>query len=243
MTDWSLLLNNQPFSLSELKKGEIVGATEFEQSTLDFCRQWLNDAKTFSLQTSGSTGEPKTIEVKRKQMEASANATLQFFNLKPGDTAMVCLSTTYIAGKMMLARGLEGRLKLICNEPTSHPLEQVDKPIDFLAVVPLQLENILANPASLAKLQAMKSVIVGGAPVSYALSKQILDSGANVYATFGMTETMTHIGLQQLSPEAETYFTTLDHIQIANDQRGCLVITGPQTNNEANRVFKHRNAI
>ena len=43
----------------------------------------------------------------------------------------------------------------------------------------------------------------------------------NVYETYGMTETITHIAAKRIN---ENYFTVLPHANISQDERGCLVI-------------------
>ena len=232
MTTDVLYLNGRTIDYKDIKEGNFSFSTEFEQSTLTFCRQWLNGQQAFSLQTSGSTGQPKTIEVSREQMESSAAGTIPFFNLRPGDTALVCLSTAYIAGKMMLVRALEGNMKIVAVDPGGNPLEKITDTIDFMAVVPLQLKNIMEDESTLAKLKTIAHTIVGGAPVTYALQQAVRLTKANVYATFGMTETLTHIALKQLSPDPEDCYTVIKNVTIGQDARGCLTVQGPVTNNE-----------
>ncbi|MEN8249473.1 MAG: AMP-binding protein [Bacteroidota bacterium] len=230
-----LHLNEKKQSFEDIKAGDFVAKTPFEQSTLTFCRQWLNGQATFSLKTSGSTGEPKTIEVTRKQMQLSARQTVSYFNLTPEDTVLVCLNTAYIAGIMMLVRGFESGAKIIAVEPEGNPLNQIDNQVDFLAVVPLQLNKILSNPVSKSQLENCRATLVGGAPVSVALEKLIAQSSAAVYATFAMTETLTHFALRQLNPNKEEYYTTLKDVSIGQDNRGCLTVESQVTLNK--RLF------
>ena len=227
-----LYLNGRAIDYSDIKGGNFTFNTEFEQSTLTFCRQWLKGQKTFTLETSGSTGDPRTIEITREQMESSAAATITFCNLQPGETVLVCLNTAYIAGKMMLVRALIGDLKIIAIEPDGNPLKKIKDDIDFMAVVPLQLNNIIEDAGTLAKLKTIAHTIVGGSPVTYALQQAVERTGANVYATFGMTETLTHIALKQLSPNRESLFTTIKNIIIGRDDRGCLTVQGSITKNK-----------
>ena len=72
--------------------------------------------------TSGSTGKPKPMWVEKKRMAHSARTTCAFLGLKRGDTALLCLSLNYIAGKMMAVRAIEWGLNLVCVEPSGHPL-------------------------------------------------------------------------------------------------------------------------
>ena len=73
------------------------------------------------MRTSGSTGDPKPITLRREQMIASAQATGAALDLRPGCRALVCLPTSYIAGRMMLVRGLVLDMEMTVVEPTSNP--------------------------------------------------------------------------------------------------------------------------
>lgn len=229
MPDKSLILNDKKISFKEIKEGLVLGNTAFEQSTLEFCRQWLNGQAAFSLKTSGSTGEPKAIVVSREQMVLSARQTIEYFKLSPADTVLVCLNTAYIAGIMMLARALESEANIIAVEPTGKPLQDITQQIDFIAVVPLQLQQILDNAKTRNQLENCRAVIVGGALVSVSLMKSIQESAANIYATFGMTETLTHFALKQLNPNQEEHFTAFNGVTIGQDSRGCLTVASPVT--------------
>ena len=88
----------------------------------EFLQEWKNDSDRVLVHTSGSTGKPKPIWVDKRRMEASARITCDFLGLKEGDTALLCMSLDYIAGKMMVVRSLVRNLKLIVEEPTGHPL-------------------------------------------------------------------------------------------------------------------------
>lgn len=92
--------------------------------TLDeFLKEWYDGADRLLVHTSGSTGKPKPLWVEKRRMEASARITCSFLGLKPGDTALLCMPLDYIAGKMMVVRSIVCGLRLICVEPTGHPLD------------------------------------------------------------------------------------------------------------------------
>src|SRR5690606_36061601 len=132
------------YSYDQISSGDfdLNRLSDFEKSTLIFCKDWLNGKKEFELQTSGSTGIPKKINIYREQMKASAWQTINKLGLSAGDAALVCIDTAYIGGKMMLVRGMEADLKLIAVEPTSNPYEALApaETLDFVALVPLQLQ-------------------------------------------------------------------------------------------------------
>lgn len=223
----SILLNSRKVSIRDIVARAVTGQTPFEYSTLDFIREWLSGKEKFTIHTSGSTGAPKPITIERRAMRQSANRTLVALRLKENYSALVCLNTEYVAGKMMLVRALEGNLKIVAVEPSSNPLTDVSlkEPVDFAAVVPLQLEAILSSNETKNLLNRMKAVIVGGAEVSMKVINQLQKAETPVYATYGMTETISHIALQLLNtPNQSDYFSALPGISITQDDRGCLVI-------------------
>ena len=213
-----------------------LGDTDNERSALAFCRDWLAGVEQFVISTSGSTGDPKPIVLRREQMLASALATGEALDLLAGMSALVCLPVRYIAGQMMLVRGLVLGLSITVVEPASDPLSNlaIDTQFDFTALVPLQLQTLLDGPRTYhERLNAMHTILVGGAPVNAALEERIQTLSAPVYHTYGMTETATHIALRRLnSPNASTDFHPLPGVEIDIDPRGCLRIKAPMTLNQ-----------
>lgn len=217
--------------------------TEHELRTLEFCGRWLSGAQEFVVQTSGSTGKPKPIRLSRSQMSLSARMTGQVLKLNQGDKAFVCLSPAYIGGIMMLVRGFVLDLELTIVEPSrnpfdsleleNHPVENIEH-FDFTALVPLQLQAILSSgPEYISLLNRMKAILVGGAPVSTALLKQLQIIESSIYQTFGMTETASHIALRRLNgAEVSQSFEVLTGVKIGKDARGCLTIKSPVTKNQ-----------
>lgn len=211
--------------------------TPYEDHALNVCRAWLSGQTEFTLHTSGSTGTPKPIQLTRAQMQASAHLTGQTLGLRAGDAALVCLNVHYVAGIMMLVRGLELSLPMTILEPTSNPLTSFDPAIArfaFTALVPLQLQTILTEtPDKLPILNGMKAILVGGAATSPALEKALQVVTAPVYATYGMTETVSHIALRRLNgPRKSDLFTALNGVALGTDERDCLHITSAATNFE-----------
>lgn len=214
-----------------------IPQTPYEQEAIAFCRAWQSGQSEFTLQTSGSTGTPKPIQLSRAQMQASAHLTGQTLGLQPGDGALVCLNIRYVAGIMMLVRGMELGLPMTILEPVSNPLASFD-PLTtrfaFTALVPLQLQTILEQaPDKLPILNGMKAILVGGAATSPALEQALQAIEAPVFATYGMTETVSHIALRRLNGlEKDIWFSALNGVNLGIDERGCLHITSAATNFE-----------
>ena len=158
-----------------------------------FLEKWFDKTSFIEVKTSGSTGTPKLIQLQKKHMINSAKATGEFFNLFENTTALLCMSVSFIAGKMMLVRALTLGWHLDIIEPTSSPLKDIEKMYDFSAMVPLQLNNSLKN------LHKIKKIIVGGGVVSNDLLYKIQPLKTEMFATYGMTETVTHIAIKKLN--------------------------------------------
>lgn len=207
--------------------------SEYEQKVVNFCQKWILQQQEFILKTSGSTGEPKPIILTRNQMIASAKLTGKTFGLEVGDRALVCLNIDYIAGIMMLVRGMELGLKLTIVEPSKNPFQNLENPcFDFHAFVPLQLQNLLENEKNVEFLNKSKAIIVGGAAVNEALEKEIQKLNAPVYSTYGMTETVSHIAVKRLNgTNKNDNFQVLEGVNIGIDIRNCLNIIAEATNN------------
>ena len=230
-----LILNGVGYTSDRLRSGSFESnLNPFEETTLRFCHEWLNQKQDFQLHTSGSTSIPKKIAITRKQMEVSASLTINALNLKPNYTALVCLDTKYIAGQMMLVRSLLLGMNVIAVDPTPNPFEIITsiQSIDFVALVPYQLQTILGS-SSASSFERVKYAIIGGAPLSDIIRKKLPPSGCRFYATYGMTETISHIALQPLNGENQTdYFSVLNDIKIGKDERGCLFIQADYLSSE-----------
>lgn len=195
-----------------------------------FLSEWNNDSPYVHVQTSGSTGAPKPMLVEKSCMLASARITNDFLGLQPGDTALLCMSLDFIAGKMMVVRALERHLRLITVEPSGHPLALNDQPaISFAAMVPLQVYNSLQVPAERERLKQIRHLIIGGGAIDDALADQLKDFPNAVWSTYGMTETLSHIALRRLSgPDASLWYTPFPSVHVSLSPDNCLVVDAPE---------------
>jgi len=220
------------FDFNNLEINNLHPETDFEKKVIFFLKEWFSDSKTVKVQTSGSTGVPKVIEIEKEKMLNSAKMTCDFLNLKKGNTALICLPIEYISGKMMVVRSISRKLRLIISDPSLKSLENLNDSIDFCAMTPLQVEN------SLEKIHFIKNLIIGGASVSESLKKKISQtllpshSPTQIYETYGMSETLSHIALKKIYPSQDEYFSIFDDIEISTDERNCLKISAPQLNSE-----------
>ena len=182
---------NEITSLYESHESEM---TVSEKDVVSFLLLWFDEKDFIEVKTSGSTGEPKLIKLPKETMRKSAQTTLDFFSLKPGMTALLALPVSYIAGKMMVVRALEGDLRLKSIDVTSDitpflkSLPEEELIFDFCALIPMQIEKVLANN-ELKSLNKLRNIIVGGAPLNDTTIKALKESQSNIFITYGMTET------------------------------------------------------
>ena len=194
----------------------------------DFLDEWNNPKNTVEVQTSGSTGVPKCIRVEKQRMLNSARITCDFLGLKAGDTALLCMPLDYIAGKMVVVRSIERQLRLTTVEPSGHPLKDISTSFDFAAMVPMQVYNSLQVAEEREKLRTIKHLIIGGGPINDDLQQQLSSFPNNVWSTYGMTETLSHIALRRLNGEnASLWYTPFSTVSISLNANGCLVIEAP----------------
>lgn len=190
--------------------------------TLDFLQEWNNDNDYIIAHTSGSTGKPKEIKLQKSDMMNSASATCQFFGINEKSTLVLPLSPNYIAGKMMIVRTIVSQATLWIEHPDNNPLKQDYGTIDLLPIVPSQLEWLLSENN---KYKAIRNLIVGGGAIPHSLEQKLIASGINAYATYGMTETCSHVALRHIG---DNIYFALPDITFDIDLRNCLIINAPK---------------
>jgi O-succinylbenzoic acid--CoA ligase len=195
---------------SFIKEGE-----NYEKPLGIFILDWFDPKPYLEMNTSGSTGTPKIIRVDKQAMVNSALATGDFFGLQPGQKVLHCLPTDYVAGKMMFVRAFILGLDMEFVAPSSHPMERVKGDFDFCGMVPLQAKN------SLKDLHRIKKLIIGGAKINKTLENELATIPSQIYETYGMTETITHIAAKRVG---ESAFSVLPNVKVTQDDRHCLVI-------------------
>ena len=221
-------------ALFQLAYSFVKEGDDFEIEFGQFLLDWIDENDSIQLMTSGTTGEPKLISLQKQAMVHSAIATADYFDLHPGDKVLHCLPTRYIAGKMMLIRAVIIGLEMDIIKPSSHLDDLLpSKKYDFVALVPAQAQ------AGLDKLNQFKKIIIGGAKLQDTLALKLQNCDAEIYETYGMTETITHIAAKKIGA---TYFEVLPNVSVSKDARGCLIIHAPNESVITNDLVEINNA-
>lgn len=225
-TSHTLLLNGKLLTAVNLEEQCRIETNALAMKVQEFYREWITEYDELSLQTSGSTGKPKKMLVSKQSMIESAFATGRTLRLDKGMKALLCLSPDYIAGKMMIVRAMVLCMDLITTDISANPVEKLEIPIDFSAMVPLQVNQILQQSPD--KFHFIKILIIGGSSIGQKLENDLQNIVTQCYHTYGMTETLSHIALRPINgTNRSDWFTPFENINISLDQRACLVITAP----------------
>ncbi|PLX09740.1 MAG: O-succinylbenzoate synthase [Marinilabiliales bacterium] len=210
---------------SKLKLNDIP-TQDWEKQIFSFILEWFNENDTIKVLTSGSTGKAKPIFLKKKHMEYSAKNTINLINLKKGDKALLCLPAEYIAGKMMIVRSLTCDLQLDYTKPGLNPMWKGN--YQFAAFTPSMISKIIEIKGT-NKLEEIDNIILGGSSVSVQLEKELSHLSNNIFHTYGMTETITHIALRKISTNNKSdYFTPFSEVKLSTNKNSQLIIDYPK---------------
>ena len=217
-----------PYDFDSKRLPAFASQSDYHNELFLFLKDWFSPSPYLTVQTSGSTGQPKEIQVEKSRMMQSAQLTCSFLGLKEGDSALLCMSLKYIAGKMMVIRALVAGLDLYLAEPSGNPLRNIDKPFNFVAMIPMQVYNSLTSVEEMKRIKAVKNLIIGGGAIDRELRDKLKSFPNNVYSTYGMTETLSHIAMQKLSGEDTSgSYMPFESVSLSLSEDSALIIDAP----------------
>lgn len=229
MTKQTIRIEGISYAASEIRAARMNQPDEsFRQELFTFLSEWFSPAETLMVHTSGSTGEPKPMQVRKDRMMRSACLTCSFLGLKENDTALLCMPLKYIAGKMVVVRSLVAQLNLLPITPSGHPLKGLENAPVFAAMTPMQVHNSLQVPEEKELLRQIKHLIIGGGAIDTTLANELKEFPHAVWSTYGMTETLSHIAMRRLNgPEASEWYSLFEGVTIRLSQENTLIIHAP----------------
>ena len=201
---------------------------EWEKDIFRFILEWFNKDDFISVKTSGSTGKPKEIKLKKEHVKISAKKTIDFFGLKPDDTALLCLPANYIAGKLMIVRAIEGKLNLKYTKPEFYLKTETSTVFDFVALTPSMLAKI-TEKGDIKSIDKFRKILLGGTQIPSNIENFLQKAEAECWHSYGMTETITHIALRKVNTkEKSDFFTPLKGINLSVNKQNLLKISYPE---------------
>ncbi len=229
-----IILNGKKFSPAEISRFnvEITAISfvpEWEKELFLFLEEWFSDSDFVKAQTSGSTGEPKPIELPKSVMIKSAERTIEYFGLQKGNRFLLSLPCQYIAGKMMAVRAIVGQMNLITVDPSGDFDLLLNETFDFGAMVPNQVFKLMESPSGKKKFENIRNLLVGGSAIPANLEAQISKLKSRVVSAYGMTETASHIAIREISGEKRSdIYNCLPGISVTTNDNECLQIHVPE---------------
>lgn len=187
------------------------------------------------ISTSGTGDHPRAAMLTGDNLVSSAISTGKFLGLTHDDNWLACLPLTHVAGLMIVFRAISAG-----GTVTIHERFDADAvwsairagEITRISVVPPMLERLLSVSDGACPAR-MRSVIIGGAPVSSDLAQRAHEAGWPLIVSYGMTETASHIALGGADPSAGlsavrgTRISVVDEQGQTTDGLGRIVIEGP----------------
>ena len=226
-----LLLQGKEYTAGDISRLVAEGAENCPPALWDlyfFLEKWFDASPVIIVHTSGSTGTPKELVVRKDRMMQSARLTCEFLNLQAGDTALLCMNLRYIGAMMVVVRSLVAGLNLIVRPASGHPLSDIEEPLRFAAMVPLQVYNTLRVPEEKERLEQTDILIIGGGAVDDSLEAEMSALPTAVYSTYGMTETLSHIALRRLNGDtASKHYYPFPTVELSLSAESTLVIKAP----------------
>jgi o-succinylbenzoate---CoA ligase len=174
----------------------------------------VDDDVALVIPTSGSTGEPKGVQLTHAALEASARATHERIGLEPDDRWLSCLPWQHIGGIQVMLRSRLLDIPLVVHD--RFDVDRVATSVATLAsLVPTQLVRLLDTGVDVSRFRV---ILLGGAAAPPALLDRAAAAGARVVTTYGMSET---------SGGCVYDGTPLDGVEMRLDQTGRVAIKAP----------------
>ncbi len=202
-----------------------VSSFSTDSDFITFVQQLLDkNVSAIEFTTSGTTGTPSVMRFTKEQIAASALRTCAFFNLSEKDTALLAMPLKYVAGRMILARAAVSGMNVQLGEISLNPLRNIsiNHSITFIAITPAQALHLIENERE--KLNRIATIIIGGGEIPISLEEKLLSLNGKVYATYAMTETLSHVAVRKIG---EPNYVALPDVHFSINENNCLQVHVP----------------
>ncbi len=159
--------------------------------------------------TSGSSGNPKIVPLKRRQIQFAAAASAT--NFKPDNDRfwLLCLPLNHIGGISIILRSILYHSAIFrmdrFDEHQIRTFLSENRLFQVASLVPTMLLRLLEDPLFQLHLD-FKALLLGGGPVPDGLIEQSLERGIPIVSSYGMTETCAQIAANPILQPRGMYY-------------------------------------
>jgi O-succinylbenzoic acid--CoA ligase len=186
----------------DLRLGERERAAQLASASGVLDPQWLagdsdplapashftEDTPALVVHTSGTTGEPKPVELTWGNVLANALGTAVALGHDPAERWLCPLPLTHVGGLMVLLRSAVYGTTAILG-----PADRAD--VTLASLVPTQLNRLLE--AGTPPPRTLRTVMLGGAPADPTLLRRARDAGWPVSPSYGLTQACSAVTLAE----------------------------------------------
>jgi o-succinylbenzoate---CoA ligase len=172
------------------------------------------------MHTSGTTSEPKRVELTYGNWLANALASAVALGLDPDERWLCAMPLSHVGGLSILIRSVVYATTAVLHPGfhTGAVLEELMNPerrITMVSLVPTTLSRLL--DAGLERPPTLRWALVGGGPIPAPLLERASEAGVPVAPTYGMTESCSQLFTFGLALQGVDWHTS----------RGELCVKGP----------------
>ncbi len=158
--------------------------------------------------TSGTSGDPKIVPLKRRQMYSAAKSSAKNLRPDPNHFWLLCLPLNHIGGISIILRSIiygTGiyRLDVFHEEMIKEFLAENSR-FQAASLVPTMLKRLLKDPLFRTH-RDFKAVLLGGGPSNEMLLRKAVERGIPMISSYGMTETCAQIVANPMLVPSGTY--------------------------------------
>lgn len=207
-------------SLEIAEKKLLALNQDWSNGYANFLKDYRNN-KALIIESSGSTGLAKKHSFTSQQYLASAKKSINYFLFKQGQNAFLALPYNTVGGQLMLLRASIAKMKITLAKPSLDAYAKVHDVVHFAPMVYSQLQYLIDKHPN--ALKHYKNILLGGAPLPDAFIKNCTKYPTQFYASYGMTETLSHIAIKNLSA-GDKYYTLLPGNTASINTDDCIEI-------------------
>jgi o-succinylbenzoate---CoA ligase len=175
--------------------------------------------------TSGTTGEPKPVELTVANQAASAAASAQVLGTDPADRWLCAVPVFHVAGLAIFVRAARAAATVVAHErfqPAAVGDALAAGDITLVSLVATQLQRV--RDAGLAAAPGLRAMLLGGGPIPEELLAWALDHDIPARCTYGMTETGSQVVVTE---PGETAGPPVPGARIEIGRGGEVLVAGP----------------